>query len=194
MRDIALKYYRIAASLLKVGVFLIIFQFIFSSYLYSQNKPATEYQVKSAFIFNFTRFVEWPASAFKSDDAPFVIGIIGPDPFGPYIDELVNGEKKGNHPIVIKRVADIKEELDCHILFVNIQNPEKLKAYLAAVNQNSVLTISDAPGFVKWGGIISFYKEDSKIRLQINAGSAKAAKLDLSSKLLSLAKIYNYGG
>jgi hypothetical protein len=83
-------------------IFSIILLVLFCNILQAQTrrKPALEYQVKAAFLFNFTKFVTWPATAFKADDAPFVIGIIGDDPFGPYLDELVKGESLDTHPLL----------------------------------------------------------------------------------------------
>src|SRR5262245_46212858 len=90
----------------------------------AQSKSAAEFQVKAVFLYNFTQFIDWPDAAFKSPDAPFVIGIIGDDPFGSYLDEAVAGEKIGMHPILIKRFNDLRSVAGCHMLYVNATDPE----------------------------------------------------------------------
>src|SRR5258708_4867014 len=69
----------------------------------AQAAAASEYEVKAAFLFNFSQFVEWPADAFADAQTPLVIGVIGGDPFGHFLDDLVRGEKVNNHPLVIQR-------------------------------------------------------------------------------------------
>lgn len=155
----------------------------------AQKKPALEYQVKAAFLFNFTRFINWPPTAFNSPNAPFIIGIIGNDPFGSYIEEIVEGEKVGNHPIAVQRYHDAKDVVNCNILFININEPARVKEILSVIDQQNLLTVSDADNFTKLGGEVRFFKEDNKIRIQINLAAAKASQLEISSKLLRIAKI-----
>jgi hypothetical protein len=171
-------------------IFSIILLVLFCNILQAQTrrKPALEYQVKAAFLFNFTKFVTWPATAFKADDAPFVIGIIGDDPFGPYLDELVKGESLDTHPIIVQRFTTINEISGCHMLFVNT-NVAMQQQIIALTGTISTLTISDADGFAKRGGNICFFKQDNKIRIEINVAAAKNSKLEVSSKLLSIAKL-----
>ena len=150
---------------------------------------AAEYQVKAVFLFNFTRFVDWPATSFENANSPFVIGILGNDPFGNYIDEAVNGESTGQHPIIIKRYKTIKDIDNCHILFISSSEIEQIKPMLVELKERKILTVSDATNFASLGGIIGFFMENNKIRMQINTDAAKAASLSISSKLLSVAKI-----
>jgi hypothetical protein len=77
--------------------------------------PAAEYQVKAAYLFNFGQFVEWPPQAYGAPNAPFVIGVVGEDPFGKVLDEVVAGESLGGHAFVIKRFRDPKDISACHI-------------------------------------------------------------------------------
>lgn len=158
-------------------------------FLSAQTKPVGEYQVKAAFLYNFTRFVEWTPASFKAADSPFVIGIIGNGPFGIILDDIVKGEKAGGHQIMIRRYQNVKEIKDCHILYINAESL-KIKQTLSALKGRNILTVSDAANFTRWGGIIRFYTEDNKVRFEINAAAAKTAKLRISSKLLNLARIY----
>ena len=155
----------------------------------AQDKPAVEYQVKAAFLFNFTRFVHWPASAYSSADAPFNIGIIGNDPFGKYLDDLVIGEQVEGHPIVVRRFADGEDVSRCHMLFININIPGKLKSICSLAAGHQILTVSDADNFIISGGIIRFFKEDNRIKFEVKLAAAKASQLDISAKLLQVAKV-----
>lgn len=146
-----------------------------------------EYKLKAVFLYNFSSFVEWPPSAFNSADAPFVIGIVGPDPFGSFLDETVAGEKAQGHPMVVKRFDDVREVKDCQILFIN--QPGHTADVLSSIKNRNILTVSDENNFARMGGMIHFSTESNKIRLQINPSAAKAEKLNISSKLLRLAKI-----
>ena len=105
-----------------------------------------------------------------------------------YIEEAVAGEKVGTHPIVVEHYYDKKEIIYCHLLYINYTKEEQIIETIAALANRSILTVSDAPGFNELGGIIRFYTEQNKIRLQINTDVAKLAQLTISSKLLNVAK------
>lgn len=155
----------------------------------AQGKPSLEYQVKAAFLFNFTRFITWPSTAFTADDAPFVIGITGSDPFGNYLDDLVSGERVNGRPIVIRHYAEGADVSGCQLLFIGNADTSKQKNFLSQVQQLPVLTVSDADSFIKAGGMIRFYKDDNHIKMEIKAAAVKGTRLDISSKLLQIAKL-----
>lgn len=150
-------------------------------------QKVSEYQVKAAFVFNFCKFIEWPADVFSAATQPFVIGIVGQDPFGTYLDEIVAGEKIVGHNMSVDRYKSVEEIGDCQILFIG--SPGITAEALNKVKNKSVLTVSDEPEFNNAGGIIRFYTENEMIRLQINIAAAKEAHLEISSKLLRIAKI-----
>lgn len=149
-------------------------------------KQATANQVKAVFLYNFTQFVTWPPQAVQN--GPFIIGLLGGDPFGSYLDEVVAGEKVNGHPIVIRRYANASEIGNCHILFVHQADPKEVMRQLRG---RSILTVGDTEDFLSEGGIIRFSIQQNKIRLQINAASARNAQLSISSKLLRLAEVLN---
>lgn len=161
-----------------------------STFFVSAQKPvAPEYRVKAVFLFNFTQFVEWNSSSFTSAQSPFVIGILGENPFGSYLEDVVSGEKVDGHPLVVYHYKTIEEIKTCHILFINkagINNPEDIRASIKGKN---ILTVSDATGFLKQESTIRFITKDNKIRIQINLEAAKEANLTISSKLLRIADI-----
>ena len=95
----------------------------------------------------------------------------------------------GEHPIIIKRYKTIKEIDNCQILFINLKDEVQIKSVLSELKDKSILTVSDADNFAASGGIIGFFMEKNKIRMQINADAAKNISLGISSKLLSVAKL-----
>jgi hypothetical protein len=145
---------------------------------------AREYQIKAVFLFNFAQFVEWPPEAFRGADEPFVIGILGDDPFGPYLDEAVRGEKVNNRSISIVRFARPVDITTCHILYISRSEAGRLDQILSAIKGRSILTVSDVDQFSRLGGMIRFVTENNKVRLRIDNEAAKSAGLKISSKLL----------
>jgi hypothetical protein len=148
-----------------------------------------EYEVKAAFIFNFAKFVTWPATAFEKNDSPIVIGIVGKDPFGSVMDQIVKGKTVDERPFVIKRLKWGAEMKECHILFVSSSEKNKLGQMPELLKDAPVLTVSETPGFAKKPGMINFFMEEDKVKIEINADAAKRAKLTISSRLLSIVKI-----
>jgi hypothetical protein len=149
----------------------------------------TENQVQAVFLFNFSRFVEWPPQTFTAPDVPFVIGILGSDPFGGRLDEAVRGEQIDQHPLLIRRYRNVSEIGDCQILYIDRSAGPDLPRILAALDHRSTLTVSDVDGSSQRGVMIQFTTENSRIRLRINVESARASGLTISSKLLRPAEI-----
>jgi hypothetical protein len=158
-------------------------------HLAAQSPASPEYEVKAVFLFNFTQFIQWPANSFPADQAPLVIGIVGEDPFGSYLKETVLGEKVNGHSIIVQHYGNMEEVKTCHILFVNLPEID-LDQVAESLKGRNTLTVSDAPNFLKHGGMIRFFKKNNKIQLQISLDPAKEANLVISSKLLRLAEIY----
>jgi hypothetical protein len=155
----------------------------------AQSGGAREYQVKAVFLFNFAEFVDWPPSAFPSPQSPLIIGVLGDDPFGPYLDEAVQNERVNDRPLVIHRYRRVEDIAECHILFIGLRQPEQIQDAISGLKGRSILTVGDADGFSKLGGMIRFVVENSRIRLRINLTAAKAAGLTISSKLLRPAEV-----
>ena len=142
-----------------------------------------EYEVKAAFLLNFTKFVEWPASAFAAADSPIAICVWGNDPFGKMLDRIVAEEVIGGRKVVVRRIRQRPEPRSCQALFVNGAG----KDVLSGVGPR-VLTIGEGEGFVRSGGMIAFVVENRRVRFGINESAAEAAGLKLSSKLLTVAR------
>lgn len=148
-----------------------------------------EYKVKAVFLFHFAQFVEWPEESFTRPDEPMVIGVLGADPFGQYLDDVVSGESIKGHPLQVERFGRLEEIDKCHILFVSTEGLGQLRTVLRELEPRATLTVGDNPAFIRAGGMIRFFSEDSKIRLQINPEAARSSGLMISSKLLRLADI-----
>ena len=159
----------------------------------AESPAAPEYQLKAAFLFNFTQFVEWPAVAFADAQAPFVIGVLGDDPFGAVLDETVRGETVGGRPLLVQRYRKAEDIKACHVLFISKSEAAGLERIVAALKDRNVLTVGDTEGFARRGVLVRLVTEDKKIRLHINADAAKAVGLVLSSKLLRLAELVTPG-
>jgi hypothetical protein len=155
----------------------------------AQASAAREYQVKAVFLFNFAQFVEWPAAAFPDETAPLVIGVLGEDPFGPVLDEVVQGESVGGRPLAVRRYRQPEEIDTCHILYIARSEAPRLDRIVSALKARGVLTVSDIEGAARSGVMIRFFAENKRIRLRINLQAAREAGLVLSSKLLRPAEI-----
>jgi hypothetical protein len=149
----------------------------------------TESQVQAVFLYNFSRFVEWPSQAFTAPSDPFVIGILGTDPFGARLDEAVRNEQINGHPLAVRRFHSVDEVGNCQILFVDRSESPHLGQILSALDHRSTLTVSQADGAAQRGVMIQFATENNRVRLRINVESARASGLTISSKLLRPAEI-----
>ncbi len=157
--------------------------------LLAQEPSSRESQVKAVFLFNFTQFVDWPPKTFPEPDSPLIIGILGDDPFGSFLEQATTNEKINSHPLIIQHYKTVDEIKKCQILFINISNKDRLDLVFKALEGRSILTVSDSRNFIRQGGMVRFFTENDKIKFQINIEAAKAADLTISSKLLRLAEI-----
>lgn len=148
-----------------------------------------EYVLKAAFLFHFTQFVDWPAEAFADSDTPFTICILGTDPFGKALDEVVQNEKVKGRSIVVRRIRNVADAKNCHILYLGSSETGNMERIIKANQGKPILTVADMEMFARRGGMIRFVTENNKIRFRINNVAAQEAGLTISSKLLRLAEI-----
>jgi uncharacterized protein DUF4154 len=153
---------------------------------------SSEYLIKAGFIYNFAKFVEWPSTAFAQPDSPIVIGVLGTDPFGNIIDRIVEDKKIGARGFVVRRYKwskDLKDVKDCKILFVSASEKAHIDEIVESVKGLPILTVGETPGFAERGGVIRFTLEGNRVRFEVNVEAAHQAELNISSRLLTLAKI-----
>ncbi|MEY2408375.1 MAG: hypothetical protein QOF48_1045 [Verrucomicrobiota bacterium] len=165
---------------------------IFQAHAQTQTQTqAREYDLKATFLFSFSQFVEWPATAMADTNSPFVIGILGNDPFGGFLDDLVRNERVHDKPIRIKRFSKVEEALGTHILFISKSELPKTEAILEKLGSRPILTVGEAVerSFARRGGVIGLVTENKKIRVRINMEAADRAQLKISTKLLRIAEI-----
>jgi hypothetical protein len=143
--------------------------------------------VKAVYLYNFGRFVHWPPTATAGKRDSFSICILGQDPFGPSLDSTLAGETLDGKPLAVKRISTPGDAGECRILFISSTEENHLKEILAALDESSILTVSDMPAFSRRGGMIQFVLEGDKVRFEINLTKAETAKLTLSSELLKVA-------
>jgi hypothetical protein len=151
----------------------------------AQAQEASEFQIKGAYLFKFGDYVEWPAGSMPPPGAPFVIGILGDDPFGDALDQTVQGRSVHDHPVVIRRLQRVEQARGVQILYLSQSEAERWDQDMAALRGQNVLTICDKD-HVR-GSVIAFLLQGNKVRFEIDSGAAERAGLKLSSKLLSLA-------
>jgi hypothetical protein len=149
-------------------------------------EQSLEYQVKAAFLLNFTRFTEWPRSVFADANAPFSICVVGVDPFGSALDQIIRGEVIGGHRMAIQRIKRGTRPQTCQVVFIG--KTEKDAGRILADLGPGVLTVGEGDSFLQEGGMISFVIENRRTRFDVNPTTAEHAGLKLSSRLLSVAR------
>jgi hypothetical protein len=157
--------------------------------VYGQPALSREYEVKAAFLLRFTQFVDWPAHVLPHDRSPLIIGVLGENPFGNHLSEIVSGETTKGHPVIVRHYNDVEDIETCHVLYINLP-ADKIETAIRQLKGHSVLTVSDNKGFLKAGGMIRLLSENNKIRFRVNLYATQIEHLVLSSKLLRLADIY----
>jgi hypothetical protein len=154
---------------------------------------ADEYQVKAAYLLNFARFVEWPASVLPAS-SPLEIAIVGGNPFGGALEDLLRGKSANGHPIQLRHPRWDETLTAYPIVFISASEEAHLPQILRNLANSSVLTVSDIDRFALRGGVIEFRMVGSRVRFDINRTTAVVAQLNISSKLLSVARAVHEGG
>ena len=149
----------------------------------------TEYEVKAGFLYHVGWFVEWPATTAQSSASTFIIGVLGTNPFGGVLHDVMEDKTIHERPVAIKYYQRVEEAVSSHVLFISASEEPRLPAILAALGRTSVLTVSDIGRFTERGGMIVLRLVDRKVHFDINIDATEPAGLKLSSQLLRLAKV-----
>jgi hypothetical protein len=158
-----------------------------ASFTQAAGEQVSEHQVKAAFLLNFTKFVEWPQAAFGDQRSPIAICVLGEDPIGGALDQLVEGEVVDGRRVVVRRLKEPPASKQCQVLFVSpaIKDVSQMLSALGS----GILTVSeDSDRFLRDGGVISFVIENRHVRFDINQSAAESEGLKLSSRLLRVAR------
>ena len=152
-----------------------------------EDAVSKEYRLKAAFLYNFSKFVEWPARSFPGSDSPLVIGVFRGNPFGGELEKAVGGRRINGRPIVVKLVPSAAAAHQTHLLFVGAAHDSKLAELREALRGSAVLTVGESEAFSKQGGIITFKLQSDSLRFTINNAPAQQAGLKISAQLQKLA-------
>ena len=152
-----------------------------------QAPRANAFQVQAAYLYNFGKFVKWPALAPANQTGSFTICAFSDDPFAVVLESALAHETVAGKPVAVKRVTRIQDASACHILFIGSARGKDLKGILSALDDESVLTVSDIPDFSKRGGMIQFFLDGDRIRFEINLEGAQKSHLQFPSELLKVA-------
>ena len=147
---------------------------------------ALEKEVKATYLYKLAPFVEWPPRAFPSSNAPVTICVVGDDPFGPMLDQAVEGKTRGARPIVARRLERASPEAGCQIVYIAGSRQQSVADALHALEGAPVLTVTDAEPAER-RGMVNFVRQDNRIRFEIDEAAASQCGVTISAKLLELA-------
>ncbi|HXD75323.1 MAG TPA: YfiR family protein [Vicinamibacterales bacterium] len=147
-----------------------------------------EYEVKAAYLYNIVNFVTWPPGAFDNAADPLHVCVYGPDPFGRSLDNAMAGGTANNRTVQVLRVNDAAGLAPCEVVFLPSGNTDRVDQAIKATAARPVLTIGEAPDFLRRGGMIAFVIDGGRVRFDINEPAAMARGLTLSSRLLQVAR------
>jgi hypothetical protein len=173
---------------------------LLAALLFAGDAPATaapaarEYELKAVFLFNFTQFVDWPSDSFAGPQSPLVICVLGDDPYGGFLDDTVRGETVGGHPLAVERYRHVEDVARCHVLFISASEAMQMTDIVQRLRGRSILTVSNAADSDTRGSVVRFATESNRIKLRIDMQAARAAHLEISSKLLRAAEIVGADG
>lgn len=168
---------------LKSFALSLLMAFLLCSYsLFARADEPTEYRLKTAFLYNFATYTQWPSD----NRSTFNLCIYGDDPFGNHLDHLLE-KKVDTRAISIHQKARLEELDECHLVFISQSAIVTLDSILQALQGKPILTVTDQPGMGKRGVMLNMEIRDGKIAFDANLGIARNAGLNLSSQLLRFA-------
>ena len=150
----------------------------------SRVRPA---EVEAAYLFNFAKYVEWPAGAFLNKQAPLLIGVLGRDPFGPLLEQTVADRTIDSRKVLVRRSNDPRELRDCHLLFIGSSERDRLPAVFHQLRGSWALTVGEMPRFLD-NGMVVFVLDNGVVRFDVSLENVKRGRLNLSARMLASAR------
>ena len=161
---------------------------VFMPTVRAQQAKPSEYKVKAIYLYNFGKFVQWPeARATREQPGPFLICVLGKDPFGSLLESTIKGEDVNGMNLSAKRVSNAADTAGCRILFISSSEADRVGKILEELHSKPILTVSDIANFCDRGGMIQFELKEEKVRFAVNMTAAEKAGLTLSSQLVKVA-------
>lgn len=148
----------------------------------------TNAKLKALFVYNFTKYIEWPAD-YKSGN--FVIGVLGDSPLTTELEKMAQTKKAVNQPIEVKKFSSVSDIGRCHMLILPTTEGAKISDAASRVKGNSTLIIGESSGLAQRGAAINFVVRENKQKFELNKTTIEAHKLKVSSNLLALAIVVN---
>jgi len=148
----------------------------------------TEFETKAAFLFNISKFAQWPERNGDIQGSTFDICVVGSDPFQDAIDALEERTVAGSSLRVLRFARLVPETRTCRIAYIGSDQANRLAGILEALHGSGVLTVSDIPGFAEQGGMIELFTQQNRVRLAVNVDSVQRSGFRLRSQLLALAR------
>jgi len=154
----------------------------------ADTSDSVEYKVKAGYLFNFVKFVEWPATAFTNATAPYVIGILGADPFGPMLEEALSQQSVNGRSLTVRHLNAGAAPDGCHVLFISRSERDRITEIFSTVGSRPILTVGETERFGQAGGMLNFTVVKGQVKLEANPAAASASGLRISSKLLAASR------
>lgn len=150
----------------------------------------TEHELKAAFLYNFAKFVEWPADKLK-DSSAFVLCILSGETYVSARDMLTGKSIKGRR-LLVRQVNLPDDAVGCHLLFVGRNEMGRLQSQLDAIDPH-VLRVGEASDFIRRGGVINLVRDANKFRFEINRNAGERVGFQFNYQLLQLAILVDGG-
>jgi hypothetical protein len=155
----------------------------------AQDGHRLETDVKATFVYQFSRYAEWPSAIMSAHrQSPFTVCTVSDGPFDRSLDKVLDGEMFEGRPMVRKVPDNLLETRGCQMLYIGDIEPERVKALLASVDGQPVLTVGEAPDFLKWGGQILLVRDGDRVRFDINLAAVRQNNIVLRSQLIRVAR------
>jgi hypothetical protein len=145
-------------------------------------------QVQAAFIYNFTKYTEWPSQPADADTTHFHLCVVGDNPVTEQLDTAIQGKVAANRTIQIRHIGNEANLSGCEVLYVGNVSRQTEERLLAALSAQPILTLGSLPGFLRGQGMVTFVVEDNRVRFDINTRIAEKVNIRFDSRILALAR------
>ncbi len=155
----------------------------------TSDEEVEEYRVKAASLVHFIHYTVWPKSAFEREDSPFVVLVIGEDPFGEALEQSFEGKKGAGRPIRVVRSANLEQLPRAHLIFLARSHHKEIAKLLAGPAGKASLVVGDTEGLAEDGAHVNFYLKAKRLGFEVNTEAVKRSDLTISPEMLKLARI-----